>query len=485
MKPCSSQALGIWSRAVFAFVSVASLLGCSSAPLSSGNDTEAESDGVICGSRTALTADGEAVQIPSWFNTRGMNAKLRFYPAFAEVLGLDRVSSCAEAEAYQAAYAQYASEHPNFDIDQPYEGRPVPPLPDHTPPVELTEKIAYGDIGPFAPVVKLNTTYKGKSYECTGTFIAKNWIMTAAHCLNIGEKPTIVADNAYYPYTITWGDALGHVGKQLTVKHVLQLVNPDFTGTFGPGPIGPIPQGADFALLYLDGSYDKNLPRSAMPEWDFMLLSSAGTAPLSARAWGWGAPASNLLESMPLTTYSQLFQSSQDITSLIAVIPANPPYVCSGDSGGPLVHKYFRTDPTSGQTIEVPAAVATLVAGAGKTDTSPCADKTGTAVVWGRIDQNMRFIRRVMRQRSFYGPNFDCKYQWEVGSTSTQLAQCWLTPCLDDSQCEAGTRCINSGSEDWFTCPANACDGTPQAGSCGCIRGKCQPIFDSSDLSQL
>jgi hypothetical protein len=468
---------------VFAFFAAALLVGCSSGIEPTPTDIAVESDGLVCGTRTAISAEGESVEVPAWYYTRGMNARLRSFPALAQLFGHERVSTCDEAAAYRAAYAQYAVEHPNFALEQPYEVRALPPLTAHIPsPEVMEEKISTGTISRFAPVVQIRTTYYNKVWACTGSFIAKNWIMTDAHCMNPGEDKTkIVADNAYRSWTVIFSDANGNVGKQLNLDYVLQLVHFDFAGTIGEGGSIADPVGSDFALLYIDGSYDKNLPRSATPGSDFLRLSTAGAAPLSARAWGWGGPANNVSKSMPLTAYTQLSQDPKDITNLTATIPSTDPYLCHGDSGGPLVDKYFVND-AAGQVTEVPAAVATYVGGGAKTKTSPCMDLTGGKVYWGRLDQNLRFIRRVMRDRSFNGPNFDCRYDLEVGSTGHQVVSCWLTPCLADDECGPKARCVNSGSEDWVTCSPTTCDGTPQKGTCGCIRGKCQPLFDSGAL---
>ena len=486
MKPCSTRTFGTWLLALFAFASAVSLLGCSSG--TPGEDTAVESDGLVCGTRTAITAEGDAVEVPAWYYTRAMNAKLRSYPVLAEFAGFNRVTSCAEAAAFKVAYAQYAADHPDFDLDQAYEVRQRPPFPAGPPPVVMEEKISTGTVSRFAPVVKLETTYYGKTWACTGSFIAKNWVMTAAHCLNPGEdKKHIHADNAYYPWAITFSDANGKLGKRLPLNAVLQIAGFDYTGTYGEDDVVVThPFGGDFALLYIDGSYDVNLPRSDSPGSDFLRLSTAGAAPLSARAWGWGAPAvPSVSKSMPLDAYTALSQSAKDITSLEAIIPSTDPYLCEGDSGGPLVDKYYVNDPVSGQATEVPAVVGTLVGGAKVASTDSCKKKAGGLVIWARVDQNLRFIRRVMRDRSFQGPNFDCNYQSEIGTTGNQVVSCWLKPCLADDECPANARCINSFAADYFPCTdtvKKTCDGTPYKGTCGCIRGKCQPMFDQDAL---
>src|SRR6478609_2775650 len=123
MKPGSGSMLITRLLGIFAFACAAALLGCSSG----SEPTAAESEALVCGTRTAITVDGEAVQVPAWVNARGINAKLRFYPGLAGLLGRDRIETCDDARAYEAAYEQYASQYPGFDDDEPYETRPVPP----------------------------------------------------------------------------------------------------------------------------------------------------------------------------------------------------------------------------------------------------------------------------------------------------------------------------------------------------------------------
>jgi len=466
---------------IFAFACAAALLGCSSG----SEPTAAESEALVCGTRTAITVDGEAVQVPAWVNARGINAKLRFYPGLAGLLGRDRIETCDDARAYEAAYEQYASQYPGFDDDEPYETRPVPPLPADARPNTQSEKIAFGDIGPFSPVVNLYTKIKGKYYSCTGTFIAKNWIMTAAHCMNIGEKAQIQPDNAYYTWWVVWGDANGHQGKTQEFPYVLQVVHPSYSGTFGDDstPAGTGAIGRDFALLYFDGIYDGDLPASNQPDLDFMRLSDAGSASSSARAWGWGAPnpparVGDLLRSAPVSGFAPVFPSQNDDTALIGQTPSTPPLMCRGDSGGPLVDKYFVTDPAnSNQTIEVPAAVATLSGGTFLTKTSVCLDSPGGLVIWGRTDKNFRFLRRVMQER-FYGPDFYCNFRTDVVS-AVRLASCWLKPCRVDADCagqQPASSCVRVGlGTSGYECSGSVCNTTPS-------NGKCQPLFNPNSL---
>ena len=460
-------------NSVAALASAWLFVGCSSGGVPE-TSTRTNTDAIVCGSHTALDRDGNAFEVPSWYNARGINAKLKYYPDLAARLGRDHIATCADGHDYDVAYEQYSAEHPGFDSDQPIEFEPRAPLPDQMPAAESEEKIAFGDIHPFAPVVQIQTTYRGTSSSCTGTFIAKNWIATAAHCLNIGEGPGVKADNAYYRFTIVWSDALGHVGRQVTIPYVLQYLSPNYRGDFGQA-LPPKPRGGDFALLNVPEYYNSSLALSAPDGGDFMLLSMADSAPPpSSEAWGWGQPASNLLESMPLDTYTPLFVDSTDNSALVGQIPSNPPLLCHGDSGGPVVEKFQINDATTGEPTEVPAVVATLVGGeVMNTKTSQCLDQPGGPVAWARMSEQYHFIRASMRD--IYGPDFQCKMLPIIGSTS-KLAQCWLTPCQADADCagDPKTHCVNPGSASFFTCSPSRCAGT-DIPVCGCIFGQCEP----------
>jgi hypothetical protein len=470
-------------NSLVALVSAWVINGCSSGPVPDAS-TNTSTDAIVCGSHIVLDRDGAPVEVPSWYNARGINAKLKYYPDLAARLGRDHIATCADGHDYDIAYEQYATEHPGFDDDQPIQFEKHPPLPEKMPAASSDEKIASGDINSFAPVVQLQTTYRGKIHFCTGTFIAKNWIATAAHCLNIGPGPGVQADNAYYPFTVVWSDALGHVGRQVTIPYVLQYLSPNYRGDFGED-LTPKPRGEDFALLNVPEYYNSSLPLGTPNGGDFMLLSMVDSAPpSSSEAWGWGEPALNLLESMPLDNYVPIFVDSGDNSALLGQIPSNPPLLCLGDSGGPLVDKFQINDPTTGDPTEAPAVVATLVGGkVANQMTSQCLDAAGGPVVWSRMSQHYPFISQSMQD--IYGPNFQCKQVRLTGSGAT-LAQCWLTPCQADDDCkdDPNTHCKNPGSADLFTCSPSRCAGTDMP-VCGCIYGQCEPkLADDTDAGQ-
>jgi hypothetical protein len=439
------------------------LLGCGSESGEREIPDSHTSDVLVCGTHNVIGPDGTVREAPTWFNVAGINAKLRYYPELAEAFGRSQVTSCDEAKAYTLSYAAFSQEHPGFDFDQPFEPRRPPPLPDDALPEGSTIKISGGNLKQLAPVVEIVNATGG----CTGTFIAKNWIVTAAHCLNIGSGTTPKAEG-YYPYTIKWSDNAGLVRRKADFRYVLQYVSPSYTGDFGPYlPAAGI--GTDFALLYISETYDGWLPPGAPGLSDFMRVSLAGFASSSAEAWGWGQPIDSLA-STSISNHQPIQQVSTDPSVIQGTIPSAPPYVCHGDSGGPLLDKYFLPAADGGQ---VAAIVASFVGGSTSTPTSPCFDKAGKQVYWARLDQQFRFIRSAQRQ--WYGPNWDCKLATETGSLGTKIAQCAPAPCQADADCASIPNTHCAGASASITACGDVC-GT--GGGCDCIYGKCLPNYD-------
>jgi hypothetical protein len=461
-----------WLRVVVCTSVALSQLGCSSANESdetAAPTSRVTSDVLVCGTHAQVSATGETEQVPSWFNVAGINAKLKQYPRLAEAYGKSVVSSCDDAKDYVVAYQDFSAKNPGFDLDQAFIERRPPPLPDSTPPEVSEVKISGGNLKAFAPVVELETVQGTRTKICTGSFIAKNWILTAAHCLNIGTGPTPKADNAYYRYLIKWSDNAGLVRRSMSVPWVLQFVSPSYTGDYGD-KLPTVGIGTDFAVLYVGKQYDGFLPPGGPDQTDFLRLSLAGFATSSAEAWGWGLPI-NGLAYMSISNHVPIGQSPDDPSVIRGKIPTAPPYLCHGDSGGPLVDKYFLPAASGGQ---VPAIVGTFVGGSVVSDTAQCFTKTGPEerVYWARVDQQFRFIRAA--QRSYYGPAWDCKIATEVGSTTTKVAQCSPTACKVDADCaaEPNTHCETLAEDQVY---GNLCNGP----SADCIYGKCLPNYDS------
>ncbi len=139
---------------------------------------------------TAISCGDKETYVPA-----AMNAKLKYYQDFASKAGVSTVSDCASARLFERAYATYLGAHPGFDLHQPLglgPHGPPPALPSHIPPAQVqVQKILNGTSVQAAPVVQIQlfNAVGNETGLCSGTFIAKNWILTAAHCLP-GVGPT-------------------------------------------------------------------------------------------------------------------------------------------------------------------------------------------------------------------------------------------------------------------------------------------------------
>jgi hypothetical protein len=211
------------SRSAIARVSELALLGaacigCSSSPGAiswygdSSSQAKAEPPFDPHAPGASILCDrGSPDPSPFVFVVSALNHKLAQYPDFAAFAGLDTVSECDGANHFMEAYREYEREHPSFDADEPLGDSPdVEPPPPPIEPVGDSEisKIA-GVTGPSVnyPVVQLTyqtckpvngkpscsqadsswivrgNDYRNWHESCSGTFIAKNWILTAAHCM--------------------------------------------------------------------------------------------------------------------------------------------------------------------------------------------------------------------------------------------------------------------------------------------------------------
>jgi hypothetical protein len=68
--------------------------------------------------------------LPSeWYQISAMNNLIRYYPDFANAIGIHCVLDCAGARAFGEAYSRYSAAHPGFDENTPLEVGPPPPPP--------------------------------------------------------------------------------------------------------------------------------------------------------------------------------------------------------------------------------------------------------------------------------------------------------------------------------------------------------------------
>jgi hypothetical protein len=485
--------------------------------------------------RTTLASTKAATIVcgaSEWYIPDAINSKLKQYPDFAQTIGMRSVTDCAGARAYTIGYAKYSQAHPNFDFHQVIDRLPTlshPPNPLNVEPLQV-QKVLNGFPLQVAPVVRIsnlgfpvtcltgpNAGQKKCAAGCTGTFIAKNWIVTAGHCLgpdDQGVLPTGAFDSTGLPQTnpdagfpanlvlddwvrwrIRWADANGNgipsdagvagqnVAAQMDVW-AFQIVDPRWVG-YSNVMIGDQSDAWDFGLLYIPSDYDVSLPASP-DNGSAMRISiippGGNTTP---DYLGFGEPNVDL----EFGSYSGSYSVESQL--LVATVPDTPvdsvtglftaPTVCHGDSGGPALIAVHTG--TSG-TLQ-PAIVGTLdnfIAGPlafNQNSTGQCADIPKETVNFAKMDQSYPLIALMM---GAVHPGFSCNQFFSTGGSTEAYAQCWGTPCTSDSDCNAPSTVpgVHAAPTAYCDHPASyfstsTCS-TCTSGQCDCIVGECMPL---------
>src|SRR5262249_4805448 len=140
----------------------------------------------------------------------------------------------------------------------------IPERPADFRPTVEENKVFGGPAVQNQPVVRLvryppstipTDSAAGKSKTCSGTFIARNWIATAAHCAAVAyypNDPTRVDYDGWFVWDISFSDSNGRPTKTLSTL-VLQFVDPLWMGPISGGTqLNPTLPMHDFALFHVD-----------------------------------------------------------------------------------------------------------------------------------------------------------------------------------------------------------------------------------------
>lgn len=479
--------LGFWRDLVWTGIGalLVATAGCSADTGSSGSADPAISvDGIlVCGD-----LDGHG-RVTEWYSVPAMTNKLRHFPELARVARVKSVSNCAEARTFFDDYLEYNRTHPGFDEDEPHEPRnlPEPPKPDFVEePTELTPKILNGTPSRLSPVVGFSNVSGG----CTGTFIARNWILTAAHCLAAVPANSAPTVHGYYSTTVTWAGDGGDPTKgpkPHTFQQVLQFWDDRYCGFRLNAPWAP----HDVGLLYISKDHDGYLPNDvpdpgSHADSPYLRVSLRSNLPQSNPViYGWGDTNGTIntrLRSGSVAAYSiqilngltQTNDPNKGTTEdlFVALVPVGAPAPCHGDSGGPLVDHYV----IDGVSQPVIVAVASGVS----PNPTICAG-SGSKVAWPRASGAEKLIRDSI---ALYYPQFSCRSGMTDatvagGGIKDDFMECWGTRCKIDTDCsnDGYLKCHHAG--DQLTAAGQTCAACDSGGGCGCYWGQCLPAQKS------
>jgi len=525
------------------------LLGCSPGGQASEGAPAESADTLICGYFPAGDGNGGVVQEPEYYLRSAMNRILRHHPEFASEIGMNSVSDCDSARRFYDAYDEHVMSRRDFDLAVPWgeipEPRYLPAQEGQSAPAPDEEKIFNGLESALNPVVLLSyrtpagarfwddsgvISNLSATHLCSGTFIAKNWIITAAHCvagLALQKDPTKSREASDWiisaEWKIRWLSGLDKDGRftglplERTVRAV-SIPSPNFLGvTNGKRrPDARIPASMvlnnvrvvehDVALLFINPfPFDDVLPNiagfpettlfvsTAEPDIDHWTLRDYGYgARTEAEANQQGRP---IVQSQaPMATPPALFKGSITLFGSGLSPGFTTASLCPGDSGGPVVrvgNRGFAVVAINSGFFPSPPAGSSKKCGSDPNDIE----------FWPRVDIEKDFIQETMATFNGNPKRHDpdsgglvpvpmCTPVFDTpSSTEPDMMQCWGRACFFHCDCPAGHFCDNpvvlAVSKPHTNCAACIKPNTANEPTCDCdcVVGQCRRLPDEFPIN--